>query len=110
MNIEIEQVFEITNNFKESREIVKKINAFVGSKEITFFMRIGDDFDVSVLVPVKKKVVLDYLEALESNHNEMKEYDWISKINTKITIDLRHTICFVKASREVLRVSKGEEE
>lgn len=110
MNIEIEQVFEITNNFKESKEMVKKINAFVGTKEITFFMRIGQDFDVSVLVPVNKKVVLDYFKALESQHNEMKSYDWISKINTKITIDLRNNICFVKASREVVRVSKGEEE
>jgi ribosomal protein L31E len=94
--IEIHAKYEITNDFKQAKEVIKEVAKFWG-RDVKFYLRIGSEWDVNVLTQVNKKISLEYIEGLENKHFEYLEYEWVDTKDTTIIIDARAGCIFIDA-------------
>ena len=59
----------------------------------------------NILVGVNKKITLEYLKKLNTKYSEIRDYDWVDWVDSRLSLKLSNTgLCFLSHNFEVERI------
>ena len=102
------QEFEYKN---DSKAAIKKLRQSCKEKETKEVgVRMKTDVWDSVNVHIPIKYACNYINAVVSDVNEHRNWEWVQSADLKINISTSRFFVYVNASCEVTRMPKNEEE
>jgi len=102
------QEFEYKNDSEAAIKKLRQLCKEKGCKEVGVRMQTDMWDSVSVHIPIK--YACKYINAVASDVNEHRKWEWVQSADLKINISTSRFFVYAKASCEATRIPKDEEE